>query len=169
MATTTNNRQTRHITHPEFTENVIWNNRAIDSIRSMILMLIPKTPSACSCLSGSLSGIIGLTNFSGLGFYLTSFTITNLIILLVNYLKILLGYSLIQSNKNKSKLQNLTENLKFTYSFWVAGLIDNCFGFILCELAYLHFSRFLCLLVDTTEQREIDLKVEDHQRQGSKE
>ncbi|KAH9442668.1 hypothetical protein MJO29_014222 [Puccinia striiformis f. sp. tritici] len=120
MATTTNNRQTRHITHPEFTENVIWNNRAIDSIRS-----------TCSCLSGSLSGIIGLTNFSGLGFYLTSFTITNLIILLVNYLKILLGYSLIQSNKNKSKLQNLTENLKFTYSFWVAGLIDNCFGFIL--------------------------------------
>ncbi|KAH9450099.1 hypothetical protein Pst134EA_026808 [Puccinia striiformis f. sp. tritici] len=135
MATTTNNRQTRHITHPEFTENVIWNDRAIDSIRS-----------TCSCLSGSLSGIIGLTNFSGLGFYLTSFTITNLIILLVNYLKILLGYSLIQSNKNKSKLQNLTENLKFTYSFWVAGLIDNCFGFILCELAYLHFSRFLCLL-----------------------
>ncbi|OAV96815.1 hypothetical protein PTTG_03536 [Puccinia triticina 1-1 BBBD Race 1] len=116
----TSHHQARRITHPEFTENVIWNDRAIDSIRS-----------TCSCLSGSLTGIIGLTNFSGLSFYLASFTITNLIILLVNYLRLILGYSSIQPVKNQSTFQNLAENLKFSYAFWISGLIDNSFGFIL--------------------------------------
>ncbi|EFP87182.1 uncharacterized protein PGTG_13401 [Puccinia graminis f. sp. tritici CRL 75-36-700-3] len=120
MTTNTNQHQAQQITHPEFKENVIWNDRAIDSIRS-----------TCSCLSGSLSGIIGLTNFSGLGFYLASFTLVNLTILLVNYLRLLAGYSSILPVKNHSVAKNLSQNLKFSSAFWGAGLIDNSFGFIL--------------------------------------
>ncbi|KAA1076527.1 hypothetical protein PGT21_010335 [Puccinia graminis f. sp. tritici] len=125
MTTNTNQHQAQQITHPEFKENVIWNDRAIDSIRS-----------TCSCLSGSLSGIIGLTNFSGLGLYLASFTLVNLAILLVNYLRLLAGYSSILPVKNQSVAKNLSENLKFSSAFWGAGLIDNSFGFILCQSSF---------------------------------
>ncbi|PLW15783.1 hypothetical protein PCANC_13467 [Puccinia coronata f. sp. avenae] len=116
MSTYSTKYRIHQISHPQFTENVIWNDRALDSIRS-----------------SSFAGIVGLTNFAGLGFYLGSFTIINLTILLVNYLKLLFGSSSIQPNKNHSTFRNLSENIKFSYAFWVSGLIDNCFSFILCS------------------------------------
>ncbi|KNZ44929.1 hypothetical protein VP01_867g3 [Puccinia sorghi] len=121
MSTQRMSHRVHQISHPEFTENVIWNDRALDSIRS-----------TCSCLSGAFAGIIGMTNFAGLGFYLGSFTMINLTILLVNYLRIFLGSSSsLQPNKNLSTFRNLSQNLKFSSAFWLSGLIDNCFGFVL--------------------------------------
>lgn len=112
--------QRAQISRPEFIENVAWNHRSIESVRS-----------TCSCLSGSFAGILGLTNLSGIGFYLASLTITNSLILIVNWLRLLVTPNSNSSSHPQSSLDNVLSNLKFGYRFWSSGLIDNAFGFIL--------------------------------------
>ncbi|EGF99524.1 uncharacterized protein MELLADRAFT_94286 [Melampsora larici-populina 98AG31] len=91
-------------------EILISNQKSIEFIKSMT-----------STISGSLCGILGLTNHLGFLFYLlTSFIVSSLIWF----------STFIKSKSSTSSNQSLTY-FKSSYTLWTSSLIDNLFTFIL--------------------------------------
>ncbi|CAH7676816.1 hypothetical protein PPACK8108_LOCUS11924 [Phakopsora pachyrhizi] len=98
--------------HPEFVESVIANTRSVDYVKS-----------SCSCIAGSLAGVLGLTNHHGLIFYLISSIITSLIIIIVS------STNLLNRDQNLSNSEAVYFRSKIT--LWSVGLVDNVFGYLL--------------------------------------